>query len=142
MYMLIALGSLCIPFYFGGLILIGLGQIAINTAPEEERKTYFSSKNGVVSNITPPDGAARTTKSFVSPMLSKIIQNAINIDNDAAILHYLQDSIKRLTKDKEKQIIDYILKVPNGELRPTLLKVYNEITEPVPKPTVSQEPEQ
>jgi hypothetical protein len=125
------LGVISLIEYLFGLIILGIGQIAINTAPTENNQNPFVTKSTTeYSGSTAENTNDRTNKKFISPMLVNIIQSAINMDNNTNIIHYLQDSLNRLTKDGEKQVIQHILHAPDDQLRPTLLKVYLEITDP------------
>lgn len=130
------LGVISLIEYLFGLIIIGIGQIAINTA------TDSVGKNSVATTIFPNSAGAvtekqsiRTNRSYVSPMLGSIIHCAINMDNDTKIRHYLQESMNWLTKDAEKNIVQHLLNTPSENFHSTLLKVYEDITEPVPEET-------
>lgn len=115
LYLLIGIGAVCVGLYFMGLILLGLGQIAMNTIPGQHTfvgNLVMESENGKIS-----------------PLLLNSIKHALSLESDASMICYLQSTVQRLNKPNEKQMLQRILNAPNGNIRGVAEQFLKKITE-------------
>ena len=114
------------------MIFIGLGQLCVNTAPNENEEIAVSEKRKEqITQKTQKMAQAVVTANIstakVSPMLINGIGAALKEPQCTTFVSILKALEQRLTKENERQIIQHILNAPQEEMRPLAQQAYDKL---------------
>ena len=79
----------------------------------------------MVEQLPPPGKSGR----IVSPALMNILRYALGLEEDAQMTASLKNGITRLTKPHEKELLGYVLHIPDGDVRSAADRLYKALSQ-------------
>ena len=142
-YIFLLLGFLAVPCYFIGLILIGIGQVCVNTIPKPDVPSRQAEKPAFIPVPAPiptpapapapapaptPAPAAQKSGGGISVALTNSLRAALNEPFDTDMIKRLEEAEQRLMRPNEKQIVARILTAPTEKIRQITQQIYDKLT--------------
>ena len=79
----------------------------------------------LVEELPPPGKSGR----LVSPALMNILRYSLGLEDDAAMTASLRNGISRLTKPQEKELLGFVLHIPDGDVRTATDRLYKALSQ-------------